>query len=310
MSITPSPVPGPGDQPARDSALGSGGISGQSKPSHTPLIVLAIVMVLGLAGLFFYTKTLNDRLEQTQQSLQASLDSQGQSLEQISARLGQTESRQNDLQGEIGTTKKTLGTTRTELQKTRQTAADLAKQQQAAKQEFSSRIGQLAEDQEATKGNLGNLSTDVTGVKGEVKTTKTELEKTKSELQRVIGDLGAQSDLIAHTQSDLTTLRQRGERNYVEFDLRKSSKRQKVGTLQLELKKTDVKHQRYTMNLIVDDRTIEKKDKTLFEPVQFYQIGYRQPTEIVVQQIFKNRVTGYVSSPKVRNSQTTASNTK
>jgi hypothetical protein len=310
MSITPSPIPGPGDQPAPDSALGSGGTSGQAKPSHTPLIVVAIVMVLGLGGLFLYTKSLNDSLEQTQQSLQASLDSQGKSLEQIASRLNQTETQQQELQGEVGATKQTLGTTRSELQKTRQTAAELAKQQQAAKQELASRIGELAEDQETTKGNLGNLSTDVTGVKGDVTTTKADLEKTKTELQRVIGDLGAQSDLIAHTRGDLDSLRKLGERDYVEFDLRKSNNRQKVGSLQLELKKTDVKHQRYTMNLIVDDRTIEKKDKTLFEPVQFYQIGYRQPTEIVVQQIFKDRVTGYVSSPKVRSAQTTADNTK
>ena len=310
MSITPSPVPSPEDQPASQPAAANTGGSGPVKSFHTPLIVVAVVMVLGLAGLFFYVQNLNDRLEQAQLSLQASLASQGESLQQIAMRLDQTESRQSELRGEVGTTKETLGSTRAELQKARQAAAELAKQQQAVKQELSSQLGQLAEEQQDTRGNLGELSTDVSGVKGEVKTTKAELEATKTELQRVIGDLGAQSDLIAHTQGDLESLRARGERDYVEFDLRKSARRQKVGTLQLELKKTDVKRQKYTVNLIVDDRTIEKKDKTVFEPVQFYQMGYRQATEIVVQQIFKDRITGYVSSPKVRDAQTAAANAR
>ena len=310
MSITPSPDPGPEKQLAPESSPAPEAASIQSKSLNVPIIVLAVVMVLGLGGLFLYAKSLSDRLEQAQVSLQASLASQGQSLEQIAMRLDQTDTRQSELLGEVGATKETLGSTQAELKKARQAAAELAKQQQAAKQELTSQLGQLAEEQQDTRGNLGNLSTDVSGVKGEVKTTQAELEATKSELQRVIGDLGAQSDLIAHTRGDLESLRARGERDYVEFDLSKSGKRQKVGTLQLELKKTDVKRQKYTVNLIADDRTIEKKDKTVFEPVQFYQQGYRQATEIVVQQIFKDRITGYVSSPKVRDAQTTAANAR
>ena len=306
MSITPSPVPGPESQPAAEPAAQSADARSETKSSNTPIIVLAIVMVLGLGGLFLYSKSLSDRLEQAQLSLQASLASQGQSLQQIALRLDQTDTRQSELQGEVGATKETLGSTRAELQKTRQSAAELAKEQQAAKQELASQLSQLAEVQEDTRGNLGDLSSDVLGVKGEVKTTQSELEKTRSELQRVIGDLGAQSDLIAHTRGDLESLRARGDRDYVEFDLLKSAKRQKVGTLQLELRNTDVKRQKYTVNLIADDRTIEKKDKTVFEPVQFYQIGYRQATEIVVQQILKDRIVGYVSAPKVRDTPTTA----
>ena len=310
MSITPSAVPGPEKQPPAEAATASPATSSQIKSSNLPIILLAVVMVLGLGGLFLFTKNLSQRLDQAQQSLQASLTSQGQSLEQITRRLDQTDTRHSELQGEVGATKQTLGSTQAELQKARQVAAELAKQQQAAKQELASQLGELAEEQQATRGNLGNLSTDVTGVKGEVKSTQAELQATKSELKRVIGDLGVQSDLIAHTRTDLESLRARGDRDYVEFDLRKVSKRQKVGTLQLELKKTDEKRQKYTLNLIADDKTVEKKDKNVFEPVQFYQQGYRQATEIVVQQIFKDRITGYVSSPKLRDAQAAAANTQ
>jgi chromosome segregation ATPase len=306
MSITPSPVPDAGKQSAADAAADSS-MPGHAKSSMVPIIALAVVVVLGLGGLFFYTKSLSDRLDQTQKSLEASLASHSQSLEQLTRRIDQTDTKHNELQGEVASTKQYLGSTQAEAEKARKLAADLAKQQEEAANQLGSQISTLAQQQEATRGSLGNLSSDVTGVKGDVKSTQAELEKTKSDLKRVIGDLGVQSDLIAHTRGDLDSLRQRGERDYVEFNLQKSNKRQKVGSLQLELKKTDEKRQKYTLDLTVDDKTTEKKDKNVFEPVQFYQQGFRIPSEIVVQQIAKDRVSGYVSIPKVRDGATTAS---
>ena len=281
----------------------------QSWTAYLPVILLAVVTVLGLGGLYFYSKGLSDRLDQAQRSLQASLDSQGQSLQQIVSRLDQTDMRHSELQGDLATASKRLGSTQTEVRIARQAANDIAKQQRESDEQLASRLGQLQQEQEGTRSNLGALSTDVVGVKGEVKTTQADLEATRSELKRVMGDLGVQSDLIARTRGDLDALRLRGDREYVEFDLKKASKRQRVGTIQLELKKTDEKRQKYTVNLVADDRTIEKKDKNVFEPVQFYQTGYRAATEIVVQQILKDRIVGYVSSPKVRDVQAAASAT-
>jgi hypothetical protein len=117
-----------------------------------------------------------------------------------------------------------------------------------------------------------------------------------------MGDLGVQSGLIATNRQELEELKLRGERIYVEFDLRKTSQPQKYSdaSVALQLKKTDLKRQKYTINLISDDRTIEKKDKNTNEPVQFYQQGYRIPSEIVVNQIYKDRIVGYISVPKVK----------
>jgi septal ring factor EnvC (AmiA/AmiB activator) len=308
MSISPSPIPAPGNEPRMEPPTPPP-TSGSPSASKLPLLIVAIVMVLGLGGLFYYTKTLNERMDQMQKSLEASLTNHSQSLEQITRRLDLTDTRHSELQGQFETTQKSLGSTQAELQKARQMASDLAKQQQESSQQLTSQLGQLAQEQEATKGNLGNLSTDVTGVKGEVKSTQTQLEATRAELKRVVGDLGVQSDLIAHTRTDLEALRARGDRDYTEFDIRKADKRKKVGTLQIQLAKADAKHQKYTIELVSDDKTVEKKDKTAFEPVQFYQQGFRVPTEIVVQQVSKDRITGYVSAPKIRDAQTTAANT-
>jgi hypothetical protein len=296
MHITPSAEPNPESQSPEKSETAP--TTPKQPIFGLPFIVLAVVAVAGLIGLFFYNQSLSDRLDQLQQGLQTSATQNAEALEQITLRLDQTDMRHNELQGEYTVTKDRLGMTQAELQRARQIASDLAKQQQADAQQLASQLGQLRQEQQSTQGNLGSLSTDVVGVKGEVKTTQEELAATKSELTRVIGDLGVQSGLIAHTQADLADLRARGDRDYVQFDLTKSAKRQRFGTLQLELRGTDVKRQKYTINLIADDRTIEKKDKTVFEPVQFYRVGDRQATEIVVQQIFKDRIVGYVSSPK------------
>ncbi|OFW23705.1 MAG: hypothetical protein A3H27_08470 [Acidobacteria bacterium RIFCSPLOWO2_02_FULL_59_13] len=290
MSISPASVPQPEELPPAQSS----GIS------FRIFLVVVAALVIGLGGLLYYVVQLENRFEQTQNSLESNLRAQGEVLERLSQRLEQAEGRDAELRGEVTVAKNRLGLTQTELQKARQITLQLAEQQKQADEQIATRLGQLQQEQVATKGALGGLSTDVVGVKGEVKTTKVELEKTQSELKRVIGDLGVQSDLVAHNRAELEQLRLRGERDYLEFDLRKSSKRQRIGPVQLELRKTDVKRQKYTLNLVADDRTIEKKDKTVFEPVQFYLEGYGQPTEVVVNKIDKDRIVGYISVPKAK----------
>lgn len=287
MSITPnlpsSPEP---SVPVPSSGAGS----------KLPIITL-IVMILGFAGLFYYVQSVETRQEQIRATLQASLSSQEESLRDLNSLLENNASDTAELQGQFAVTRDRLGMTEGELAKARQITANLEKEQKAAAEQLTSRLGQLQEEQIATKGSVGALSTDVGGVKEEVKSTKDELEATKAKLQGVIGDLGVQSDLVAHNQAELEELKRLGTREYLEFDLKRNS-RQKVGLLQLELKRTDVKKQKYTVNLVVDDRTIEKKDKTVHEPVQFYQEGFVGATEIVVNQILKDRIVGYVSLPK------------
>jgi hypothetical protein len=91
-----------------------------------------------------------------------------------------------------------------------------------------------------------------------------------------------------------------GERNYFEFKLSKTKAPQKIGDIRMVLKKTDPKHNRYTVEVLADDKKVEKKDKTTNEPVQLYLSGSSQAYEIVVNQVKKNEVVGYVSTPKVK----------
>lgn len=302
MSITPAPIPpSAGNAPAAPyrPAPPAGG-----PPTNRPTIILAVIMILGFAGLGYYAKHLTDRLEEVRHTLDSTITSQGETLHRLTQRLEKTDSRTNNLEGTLTVTQNRLGMTQTELQRARDIASNLARQQQEASEKLGTQLSQLQQEQVSTKGAVGSLSTDVSGVKGEVQSTKQELAATKSQLQRVVGDLGVQSDLIARNRGDLEELRQRGERDYIEFDLRKDKKQQRVGPVQIQLKNADPKRQRYTVALRIDDKNMEKKDKTVSEPVQFYQRGYGTPSEIVVNQIYKDRIVGYLSTPKKKQDRT------
>ena len=262
--------------------------------------LLAIVLLVG-AGEGIYAWRLSSRLQTMQQSFQALMNAQDDSLHRLRDRVGKSEGRFENLQDDLANTKDYLGKTQNDLRKTRQAADLLAKQQKDSVDQITGQLSDLQQAQTTTSGTVGSLTTDVSGVKQDVSLTRQDLASTRSDLQRMIGDLGVQSGLVAHNRDELAELRQRGERDYFEFDLRKTNLPQKyVDGIALQLKSADMKRQKYTVDLISDDRRIQKKDKNTNEPVQFYQQGNRIPTEIVVNQIYKDRIVGYISMPKQR----------
>jgi hypothetical protein len=145
---------------------------------------------------------------------------------------------------------------------------------------------------------VAGVKTDVGGVKTDVASTKADLEATKAKLQSTIGDLGVQTGLIARTSGDLDILKHKGDRNYYEFTLLQGAKPQPVATVSLQLKKTDTKHGKFTMNVTADDKTIEKRDRTVAEPIQFYSGRDHLLFELVVWTVDKKKATGYLSTPK------------
>ena len=147
----------------------------------------------------------------------------------------------------------------------------------AAQKAASAETARLAQEQAATAKQVGAVSTDVAsvktdvgGVKTDVATTKSDLEDAKAQMQRMMGDEGKMSGLIATNHDELEILKHKGDRTYIEFTLQKGAKPTLLSTIKLQLKKVDEKHGKYTMNVSADDRNIEKKDKNLDEPVQFY----------------------------------------
>jgi hypothetical protein len=171
----------------------------------------------------------------------------------------------------------------------------LQRQQRAAE----ARLAEQEKQQiSAVTGEVAGVKTDVGGVKTDVASTRADLEATKAKLESTIGDLGMQSGLVAKTRDDLEILKHKGDRNYYEFTLIKGAKPQPVSTVSLQLRKVDPKRGKFTLNVTSDDKTIEKKDRNVSEPIQFYTGRDHMLYELVVWSVDKNKATGYLSTPK------------
>jgi peptidoglycan hydrolase CwlO-like protein len=254
------------------------------------IIVLFVVLLAALAGIGYAGYAVQSRL-------QNQLSKNEEQSKILTAQLEQANSRIADLKGQLEVTTQKIGMTQAELANARSRAEAIRKEQIASDQKLTQELTSAQKENEA---KFGAVSTDVAGAKKDIEATRTDLEATKSKLERASGDMGVMSGLIAKNHDDLEELRRRGDRNYYEFTIHKSKAAQRVGPVQIALAKTDPKKSKYTMTVLADDKAIEKKDKTSGEPVQFYVKGSARmsPYEIVVFEVAKNQITGYLSTPK------------
>jgi len=254
------------------------------------IAVVAVALLCALAalgwcyGLQNHVAATEKQLAEAQQQnaeLAAKLDTTNARLRAATETLGQS----------VGMTQKQI-----ELKTQSLMAAQSAQRAEAARleQEQAATVKQIG----AVSSDVATVKTDVGGVKTDVAATKSDLESTKTQLNRVMGDAGVMSGLIATNHDELEVLKHKGDRNYYEFSLQKGAKPTLLATIKLQLKKVDEKHSRFTLNVSADDRTIEKKDKGLDEPVQFYTGKDPVLYELVVNSMEKNKVSGYLSTPK------------
>jgi DNA repair exonuclease SbcCD ATPase subunit len=250
---------------------------------------IAVLFGLVIAGL----AVLGYAYYSTQTRIGQDLTKQQEQNRILSAQLDQANSRIADLKSQVEITAQRMGLTQSEIAQAKSRAESIRKEQQAADQKFTT---QMKESEE----KIGAVATEVGGAKKDIEATKTDLETTKGKLERSMGDMNVMSGLIARNRDDLEDLRRRGDRNYYEFTLQKSKKSQRVGPVQMSLNKTDAKKSKYTITVFADDKTIEKRDKTSGEPVQFYVKGSARmaPYEIVVFDVGRNQITGYLATPK------------
>ncbi len=263
---------------------------------HTGIFAgLAAGLILALAGdayLINRSNNLNDQVAQTKADAQAQISKLSESTTNLLEQERQQLQALNDeFGGKYDTTSTALRKARIDAQRaSAQLAAKLEEQNKAVGDE----IGQL---KDTTTTATAKLNDDVSGVKtdvGSVRTdltaTRTDLDRTGNDLKRAMGDMGVMSGLIATNSKDLQSLRDLGDRNYLEFDLEKGQMTKKVGNITLTLKKADPKRNRYTIAVLADDKMVEKRDRTVNEPVQMYTANSKQPYEIVVNEVKKDGV--------------------
>jgi len=238
-------------------------------------VVVSIVLIVMLFGRI-------DDLKKDQATLQKDAD------HKIAESSSQTRASLDALRQQVGMTKQDLA---------RRTAGFQAKEKATETR--------LTADEEQTKQQIGAVSGEVNGVKtdvGKVQTdvtdTKNDLAATKTKLERAVGDISKHSELIATNRDELEVLRHRGDRNYYEFTLNKGKDPTRLSTVSLQLKSTDSKKNKFTLYVLSDDKKIEKKDRTINEPLQFYASKDRGLYEVVVNSVNKNTISGYMSTPK------------
>jgi cell division protein FtsB len=277
MSISPN-VPSP-DESYRYESTGT--------PRWIAVLFGVVIVALGVLGVFGYT---------TQSRMSQDLAEQQKQNKVLATELDQANSRIADLKSKMELTTQRVGLTQSELASAKSRAEAIRKEQQTSDQKLTA---QLSQAQKENEEKIGAVATEVGGAKKDIEATKSDLEATKGKLDRSLGDMNVMSGLIARNRDDLEELKRRGDRNYYEFTIQKSKTPQRVGPVQVSLNKTDPKKTMYTMTIIADDKTIPKKDKTAGEPVQFY-VGRARgtPYELVVFDVGKNQITGYLSAPK------------
>jgi chromosome segregation ATPase len=183
---------------------------------------------------------------------------------------------------------------------TEQQAKRLEQQQEATTQKVTGQISEVKDAANTANAKIENVNGEVTNVKSLVATNKNELDKTILDLKKVTGDLGVTSGYVATNGKELDALKRLGERTYVEFKLAKGKQPQRIGEVSMILKKADPKHNRFTFELTADDKTTEKKDRTINEPIQFLMARAKQPYEIIVNSVQKDLIVGYLAEPKVQ----------
>ena len=258
-------------------------------------LAIAALGATSLLGIGIGWSALNQG-KQTEQNVQASVKQQNDALMQ---RLAKTDDQNQQLQSDLKVVTNKLNVTQEELDRARKMTKSSVVAYNKKLSEVNTQLG--------TKANIE----DVNKLSGDVSGVKNDLDETKGKLDRATGDMGVMSGLIARNHDDVEELKRRGDRNYFEFTIQRAKTPQHVGPVAIALNKTDSRKSKYTITVLADDKSIEKKDRTAGEPVQFYVkgTGRMSPYEIVVFDVNKNTITGYLSTPKTAGAATAATNT-
>lgn len=260
------------------------------------VVALAVVSLVGL-GVGWSASNRSKALEQTLASQNHQLSQFKQGDDVLGQRLAKAEDANAQLQGELSVVTDKMKLTQTELSRARSQAKKIRDDETKEIADLQSNVtGQLAT--KANVDDVNKIGTDVNGV-------KTDLETTKNNLTMARGEFGT---LIAKNHDEIEELRRLGERDYYEFTIDRKNTREKVGDLMVELKNVNQKKNLYTVSLYVDDSRYDKKNRSVNEPIYFFTRGTRAPMEFTVNQVAKDKISGYLSVPKANSTHAQATN--
>ena len=273
-------------------------IPSPAKPNWKTPLLAGILALLAAANIYLFVQLNHVKTDSQNQVAKLTTDFNGaiekmkvDSNEQVVRSRRSVELLQSRLAQQRRAAEQLVGQAKIDAEQKVQGLQDKVAQEQALQQQAISQV-KLTADTATTQ--IGTVSTDLG-------TTKSKLEETVANLKSAKGELDGHSSLIATNGKELEALKELGERNYSEFTITRSKQPTRVGDVMVELKKVDPKRNKFTIAITVDDKTVEKKDRSLNEPIQFYTSKAHQPDEIVVNSVGKNKIAGYLATPKVQN---------
>ncbi len=274
------------------------------------LLIICVVSIMGLGYSISATRHSVDSVQQRISTLESTADS---TAHQLALFRDSSKEEATEIASKLDAVTQRLGVTAGDLQKARQQFAQRIKQHQesvdnklatelatkasstdvdAVRQEAVSKLAVVQEVQKDADAKLGNVSNDVTVVKGDLASARRDFARDLSDVKTTL------NDGIARNAAELALLRKKGERDYLDLDIRTKTAFQRIGDIQISVTKTDPKRQKYSVVILADDNHLEKRDRTVNEPVQF-MVGHDQLRyEMVINAVNKDRIQGYLSTPK------------
>ena len=257
-------------------------------------IAVAVLAGISLVSLGIGWSALS-HANSVQQTTQTSVKQANDALAQ---KLAREDEINQQLQSDLKVVTDKLNVTQSDLLKARkqnkQTAVSVDKKLAGLQESVNTQLAA-----KASADDFNRLNTDVTGVKSDLDATKNSIQMARSEM----------GTLIARNHDEIDQLRRMGTRDYFEFTVTRKAGTQKVGSVQVELKNTNAKKNRFTINVLADDKTFEKKDRSVNEPIFFYTGGSHAALELVINKVTKSTASGYLSVPKSAGSASAAAAT-
>jgi hypothetical protein len=267
-------------------------------PDLDPMRVMLIgLILLGAAQVYTFLR-LRKLKASLNQHLASQSDSSGPQMEEIEQQISMLDQAYGRVVHDERKQKPTgrdamlsnVDFAKAQLRKNASAVQAIQVQQKRSTEELESELGEKADS--AQVGVLfGNLSA-----------TQKDLASTNNRLQHAVSQLGMERSklgtLTARNHNEIEKLQALGERDYFEFTLHRSARPQPVGGVGLRLRKTDRKRLRYTVDIYADDCRMEEQGRGINEPIFFYVRSSRQPAELVVNDVQRDTISGYLSALK------------
>jgi uncharacterized phage infection (PIP) family protein YhgE len=280
------------------------------KSNTMTIVAVAAIAASVLANIFLLVQVngLKDDSQHAREVLQGEIDTL---KENSTAMTASQRKHLDELKDDLDARSRQLAAQASQAKKEALSYADTKSQELKSEQEkanqqisqVSSAVSDVSKRADTANAKIADVNNDVSGVKQDLSSTKTSLDQTKTDLnnniaalKKVQGDLGGTNSLVATNGKEIEDLKKLGQRNIIEFTLKKQKDMSKVGSISLKLDKTDPKRNKFTLNVMADDKLTEKKDRNINEPLQFYVS--KSLYEIVINSVGKDTVTGYLSTPK------------